>query len=80
MLKNLGKDSSQFSVNGQHRLGSLGSVRIGSARVDSVRLDSVQLGRLGSVQLSLVQLGESTQLQNRKLPAAIVGASGLGSG
>ena len=55
------------SVNGQHRFGSLGSVRIGSARVGSVRLD-------------LVQLGESTQLQDRKLPAASVGAFGLESG
>ena len=44
------------SVNGQHRLGSLGLVRIGSARVGSVRLDSV---KLGSAWFNSAQLGST---------------------
>lgn len=73
-------------VNGQRRstvnTGLVVSVRSGLVQLELARFDLIQFSsaRLGSVRLSLVQLGESTQLQDRKLPAASVGASGLGSG
>ncbi|KAK9224513.1 hypothetical protein WN943_009547 [Citrus x changshan-huyou] len=67
------------SVNGQHRLGSLGSVRIGSARVGSVRLDSVQLGsawfssaQLGSTRGIPLELGSLTELPYLDLSASIL--------